>query len=684
MTTGGMAEQQYQKNWYIDDLAQLHATDHFSAEQILTEIYKRFYVNRNNENKHILNDNEYELFLTRVGECLDNVSSDDIIDFEYLPFDDEISGKIPNFLKRQFLRIKFPDIKEYLMLDEAGHIQYMMGDKAISSVNNERIKIRSVQLLDGDLHIVGFFSGRQFVDKGGSLQLMINNELHELEENFTDSKVRYFGREYHRDYTFKVVLNSKTIRMSSAVKFVYKFENQTHYCSISFERPEARLYLKTNCNYWVFEDRMMTYNKHNREILISRSQKRQVFKKELGIFFSTLFAGFPIKRRFYLIYMRALYWLTSFKYRKENIWIYFDKLYKSGDNAECLFRYSLKQNDNVKHYYLINQDSPDVKYFNEERRSILFYKTRKNKILALHASKILATHSSVLGLSGLMNIERHYFANLIKAEISCIQHGLTIQQMPEFQGRVVDNTYNYFCASNFEKRNLTQPEYDYKSRHIHVTGLPRYDGLKDNKKNIILIAPTWRRSVADIGRGLGNKRTYQTYFKNSNYFHIYQNLINNTELMEHARTHDLKVIFLLHPTLSEQAVDFSSKCGVAIMKSTSDVKYETLLREANILITDYSGIQFDFAYMKKPLIYYHPKELPPHYDSVIFDYNANGFGPVIDNEKDLVDTIRERIFQNCIMQNEYQNRVDKFFKYNDHHNCRRIYEYLSKTIKENN
>ena len=41
------------------------------------------------------------------------------------------------------------------------------------------------------------------------------------------------------------------------------------------------------------------------------------------------------------------------------------------------------------------------------------------------------------------------------------------------------------------------------------------------------------------------------------------------------------------------------------MLSVNDgISYEDLLTESSLMVTDYSGVQFDFAYMKKPIIYY--------------------------------------------------------------------------------
>ena len=87
------------------------------------------------------------------------------------------------------------------------------------------------------------------------------------------------------------------------------------------------------------------------------------------------------------------------------------------------------------------------------------------------------------------------------------------------------------------------------------------------------------------------------------------------------------------------------------------------------------GVQFDFAYMKKPLLYYHPASLPPHLEeSDSFKYERDAFGPLIDNHEAIVDALCEYMKNHCIMKSEYVERVDKFFAYNDFDNCKRIYE----------
>lgn len=94
------------------------------------------------------------------------------------------------------------------------------------------------------------------------------------------------------------------------------------------------------------------------------------------------------------------------------------------------------------------------------------------------------------------------------------------------------------------------------------------------------------------------------------------------------------------------------------------------------MITDYSSVAFDFAYIKKPLIYYQNDDY--HYEKGYFDYETMGFGDIIQTEEELIDKIIEYIENNCQMEEKYQKRVDKFFKYTDKNNSKRVYEWILK------
>ena len=100
-----------------------------------------------------------------------------------------------------------------------------------------------------------------------------------------------------------------------------------------------------------------------------------------------------------------------------------------------------------------------------------------------------------------------------------------------------------------------------------------------------------------------------------------------------------------------------------------------MLAASDLLITDYSGTFFDFAYLKKPVIYYQGDE-DYHYDEGYWDYEKMGFGEVITNEDELVDTLIDYMSNNCEMKDKYKERVDNFFKFHDKNNRKRGYEWI--------
>ena len=120
-----------------------------------------------------------------------------------------------------------------------------------------------------------------------------------------------------------------------------------------------------------------------------------------------------------------------------------------------------------------------------------------------------------------------------------------------------------------------------------------------------------------------------------------------------------------------------------LIPAASDMNYEKILTESSLMVTDYSGVQFDFAYMRKPLLYYHPKTLPPHYDeSKAYIYETDAFGPLIDNHEDMVNTLCEYMKNQCVMKEEYIKRADKFFAYKDFGNRARIYNEILNFLDE--
>ncbi len=154
-----------------------------------------------------------------------------------------------------------------------------------------------------------------------------------------------------------------------------------------------------------------------------------------------------------------------------------------------------------------------------------------------------------------------------------------------------------FVISNYY-RNLCF--LDYRSEFLLGTDekcLDFIEGAREDGKKIIFYMPTFRWSQ-----------------------HDYSEVFEFMKLLEKiALKYEAVFIVKLHPILSglfQSFEDEFKRSGVCFYKSYLDVY--PALRFADLLITDYSSIVFDFLYLEKPVIFYFPdfdlrgKELLPN------------------------------------------------------------------------
>ena len=171
----------------------------------------------------------------------------------------------------------------------------------------------------------------------------------------------------------------------------------------------------------------------------------------------------------------------------------------------------------------------------------------------------------------------------------------------------------------------------------------------------------------------GSNHEYSSNFKDTTYYKIYNRLINDEKLLNCAKENGYRLIYLIHPILSPQIGDFEANDVVEIIPG-SEVNYEKILTESALMVTDHSGIMYDFAYQRKPLVYYHPDELPPQYGEGGLKYDTMGFGPVCKDNDSVVDAICDIMIRGCTIEQKYIDRINDFFEFDDFNNCERVYK----------
>ena len=82
---------------------------------------------------------------------------------------------------------------------------------------------------------------------------------------------------------------------------------------------------------------------------------------------------------------------------------------------------------------------------------------------------------------------------------------------------------------------------------------------------------------------------------------FYNNIINDKRLLDVLKKKGYKAKFCIHPSFEKQVIDFKPNKYITVSKNLPD--YQKEFKQNALLITDYSSVAFDFAYLKKPVIY---------------------------------------------------------------------------------
>lgn len=322
--------------------------------------------------------------------------------------------------------------------------------------------------------------------------------------------------------------------------------------------------------------------------------------------------------------------------------------------------------------FIIKKTSRDVVKFN--KKDVVFYNSLQHYIAICSCKCIISTHicSFVPGdYSELKKLKHFSFS----PKIVWLRHGISYAYHEE-------NTYPklkidlFICSAQREYDYIIET-YKYPKSIVQMTGLARFDNLHltietSRIQKTFLFMPTWRMWI--------NKKDILS----SDYFKAIVELLSNKQLINYLNSTKSKLLFYPHFE-TQKYITFFEKYTCDVIKVVSFDKKSTvqeLLIDADVLITDYSSVHFDFAYMNKPIIYYQFDSnhfYSTHYKRGYFNFYQDGFGPVCTTSEDVVS----KIIHADINSEQFIKRRETFFTYRDHNNCDRIMKAIENLYDNN-
>lgn len=371
--------------------------------------------------------------------------------------------------------------------------------------------------------------------------------------------------------------------------------------------------------------------------------------------------------------LRSAYHLAK-AFKSRDIWLISDRVMAAGDNGEALFRYIQTQQSEANVYFAIAKKSPDYTRLKSIGPTI-DHSSWRYLVTFLLADKIISSHADIETTNPFIRNVDHY-QDLIRHDFVFLQHGVISNDLSGWLNKK-DKPIKLFITSSKSERDsiVNNPAYGYTADEVKVTGLARWDLLENNPQNKLIIAPTFRANLLKTPTDKNGTRAYDSSFKQSDYFQFYNRLISDERIAKALEENKMTGEFYIHPNFAQQANDFQPGKHMQIAQFPYD--YRRAISEGNLLVSDYSSVPYDFAYLYKPVIYAQFDEKSfytshSYAKGYFFSYEEDGFGPVTHDYESTVRAIIKTIDNDCRLARKYQKRIDNYFAYHDKQNRARI------------
>ena len=344
-------------------------------------------------------------------------------------------------------------------------------------------------------------------------------------------------------------------------------------------------------------------------------------------------------------------------------WVICERGKDARDNGYHFYKYLKNAHPEIKVYYIIDQSSPDYEKVEEDA---VQYGSIRNYWVVATSKKLISTHyalclpdigSKLFALCGLGN--KFYFLQhgIIKADLAFLFEANAPMRL--------------FCCGAKPEFEYVKNVFGHPEGVVNYTGLARFDKLHDyTAKNAILVMPTWRQYLSGASA---------EEFKKSEYFIRWSEFLTDPRLSDMLRENGFKLYFYPHYELQKFIDCFTFEDENIILSNFRDFDVQQLLMDAKLLITDYSSVFFDIAYMKKPCVFYQFDKdafFTRHYLKGHCDYSEHGFGDVVTSAEELLTSLGENFSRKFVPQDKYAKQMDSFFVLHDMHNCERIYNAI--------
>jgi glycosyltransferase involved in cell wall biosynthesis len=388
-----------------------------------------------------------------------------------------------------------------------------------------------------------------------------------------------------------------------------------------------------------------------------------------------------IARGVYAPAVRALARSTPITRRFRDAWAVMDRIHDADDNGERLFEHLRQHRPDINAWFVLERGSPDWQRLQATgERRLVAHGSWTWKLLMLNAAWLVSSHVD-LAVARPPQIARIEPAP--RWRLAFLQHGVIKDDLSRWLNH---RELELFVVSTEAERASVADDgtaYRFSAKEVRNTGLPRFDRLLDkgravprSERDLVIVAPTWRTWLTLPLASGSQRRSVERAFWDSEYAVNWSAVLRSEAVASALRARGWRLGFMPHPNLQGNLGDMDLPSHVERL-AFAGTDVQALYARCALLVTDYSSVAFNAAYLDRPTVYFQfDREAMLGGAHVgrkgYYDYEHDGFGPVAldvaSAERAIVAAIRHGPRPTA----EYQARIDATFPVRDGGACARV------------
>ena len=380
------------------------------------------------------------------------------------------------------------------------------------------------------------------------------------------------------------------------------------------------------------------------------------------------------------------------RYRRKyaDAWVLMDRLHDAGDNGEAMFKHLRAKQPDINAWFVLEKDSPHWERLAREgfEDRMVAHGTVEWRVLMMHCRHLLSSHAdfAVTRPAAIEDIR------ILDWKFTFLQHGVIMFDLSNWLNQKELDVLVTSTEGEFHSIAGEGSQYLVTTREAVLSGMPRWDrllelseGYRDRARDLILVAPTWRKWLLPPLVPGSQKRPLDLSALETDFFRSWKAFLTDERLEKLAADHGLSVGFLPHPNLQPLLAHLELPARVQAL-TYADNNVQELIARARLMVTDYSSIAFDAAYIHRPVTYFqfdteHMLEGSHVGSRGYFDFERDGFGPVATTLDDVIREVQNLIEAGDAPSPEYTARIEQTFPDRDGNCSARVVEAVRRSTR---